>query len=104
MSPRLFGKVLLASLAVVAGAGAFVHLTATAKPEQQISEPAVNLPTETWNIGSPAATAPTVDARTLRHDQPPPLEALRDVNAQAQYDAAAKPGDFVTPPIISQPH
>lgn len=39
------------------------------------------------------------------NDAPPPLESLRNnQRAQAQLDAQAKPGDFVTPPSVSVPH
>jgi hypothetical protein len=56
---------------------------------------------ETWNIGGPPAR---IDASALPRDRPPPLDALRDANRQAEYDTQAAPGDYVTPPIVSQPH
>ena len=43
--------------------------------------------------------------RQITHDEPPDPELLRNAPAaQAYYDAAAEPGDYVTPPSVSVRH
>lgn len=57
-------------------------------------------------VVAPFATpSPALGRSGLPHDRPPDPAQLRDYRqAQAVYDAEAKPGDFVTPPSVSVAH
>jgi hypothetical protein len=58
------------------------------------------------NAALPAPTSAASVAATLRQmGSPPPPDRLRNnPQAQAAYDASAKPGDYVTPPNVSIEH
>ena len=59
---------------------------------------------------TPIIAVPTVfptgaQSSGLRHEEPPDPEVLRNApRRQAIFDAEAKPGEFVTPPIVSVEH
>lgn len=97
----------LAIAGVLGGAVAVVWLMTLADEPVQLTDPVV-LPATSQGTSSPqpVATSPATLGATLRASETPPSpDLLRDnPQAQAAYDASAKPGDFVTPPSVSVEH
>lgn len=60
----------------------------------------------TFSMVAPSATpSAALGLSGLSHAKPPDPDQLRDYGqAQAVYDAEAKPGGFVTPPSVSVAH
>ncbi|MDP3676354.1 MAG: hypothetical protein Q8R44_14875, partial [Novosphingobium sp.] len=91
-----------------AAAGALAWWSAQSE-DSVLSDTAVTL-TVNSTANSPAPhplpTRPATLSATLRAQAGPPSpEPLRDnPQAQAAYDASAKPGDYVTPPSVSVEH
>ena len=103
-------RVPLAALGVTAAAGVAAVLWSldTGEEPRPRAEP-VTLTAASPNdrtAPEPRVTSPATLAATLRASRSAPSPELLRNNPQAQaaYDASARPGDFVTPPSVSVEH
>lgn len=103
MNRRKFGLLVVGLLLFAGLVGGFNHARQSGwlRADQEVASPTEALP---WDLNLTGPSPESINAQALPHDRPPDLEALSTSNTQAAYDAAAQPGEFVTPPAISLPH
>lgn len=93
--------------ALIAAAGALWLVDRETEPAEQVESLVKLSESRSPTVPPLAAATPWSEpgAALPSHREPPPPGALANNAArQAAYDAEAKPGDFVTPPIVSIEH